>query len=90
MLDIKWIRDNAALLDAALEKRGAEPQSATLISLDEKRRAVIQTAQDMQARRNAASKEIGAAMAAKNSDLAEKLKAEVESIKVNLPAPEEE
>ena len=90
MLDIKWIRDNAALLDAALEKRGAEPQSATLIALDEKRRAVIQTAQDMQARRNAASKEIGAAMAAKNSDLAEKLKAEVAAIKVNLPAAEEE
>ena len=90
MLDIKWIRDNAALLDAALEKRGAEPQSAKLIALDEKRRAVIQTAQDMQARRNSASKEIGAAMAAKNSDLAEKLKAEVAAIKVNLPAAEEE
>lgn len=25
MLDIKWIRDNAEALDAALEKRGAEP-----------------------------------------------------------------
>ncbi|WLR98841.1 serine--tRNA ligase [Shinella sumterensis] len=90
MLDIKWIRDNPAALDAALAKRGASPLAQALIDLDEKRRAVIQTAQDMQSRRNAASKEVGAAMAAKNTDLAEKLKAEVSAIKDRLPAAEEE
>ncbi len=90
MLDIKWIRDNAAALDAALAKRGASPLAQVLIDLDEKRRSVIQKAQDMQSRRNAASKEIGAAMAAKNSELAEKLKAEVSDIKEQLPAAEEE
>jgi seryl-tRNA synthetase len=90
MLDIKWIRDNAAALDAALSKRGAEAQSANLLALDETRRAVIQKAQDMQSRRNAASKEIGVAMGQKNMELAEKLKAEVAAIKVDLPAAEEE
>ncbi len=90
MLDIKWIRDNAAALDAALAKRGASPLAQALIDLDEKRRAVIQKAQDMQSRRNAASKEIGAAMASKNAELAEKLKAEVSAIKDQLPAAEEE
>jgi seryl-tRNA synthetase len=90
MLDIKWIRENADALDAALAKRGASPLARTLIDLDEKRRAVIQTAQDMQSRRNAASKEIGAAMAARNAELAEKLKAEVSAIKDQLPAAEEE
>ena len=90
MLDIKWIRDNAEALDAALAKRGAEPLSATLISLDEKRRSLVQSLQDMQSRRNAASKEIGAAMAQKNSDLAEKLKAEVAELKTTMPALEEE
>jgi len=90
MLDIKWIRDNAEALDAALAKRGAEPLARALIDLDEKRRSVIQKAQDMQSRRNAASKEIGAAMAAKNSELADKLKAEVSAIKDQLPAAEEE
>ena len=90
MLDIKWIRDNADALDAALSKRGASPLAGILIDLDEKRRSVIQRAQDMQARRNAASKEIGAAMASKNSELAEKLKAEVAEIKNLLPAAEEE
>ncbi|WP_426238314.1 serine--tRNA ligase [Pararhizobium sp. DWP1-1-3] len=90
MLDIKWIRDNAEALDAALAKRGAEPLSAALISLDEKRRFLVQSLQDMQSRRNAASKEIGAAMAQKNSDLADKLKAEVAELKTTMPALEEE
>lgn len=90
MLDIKWIRDNAEALDAALAKRGAEPLSAALISLDEKRRSLVQSLQDMQSRRNAASKEIGAAMAQKNAELAEKLKAEVAELKTTMPALEEE
>jgi seryl-tRNA synthetase len=90
MLDIKWIRDNPEALDAALAKRGAEPLSASLIALDQKRRAVAQSMQDMQSRRNSASKEIGAAMAQKDMELAEKLKAEVASLKDTLPAAEEE
>lgn len=90
MLDIKWIRDNAEALDAALAKRGVEPLSAALISLDEKRRSLVQSLQDMQSRRNAASKEIGAAMAQKNGDLADKLKAEVAELKTTMPALEEE
>ncbi len=90
MLDIKWIRENAETLDAALAKRGAEPLATQLIALDEKRRAVVQSLQDMQSRRNAASKEIGAAMAQKNAELAEKLKAEVAALKDTMPAAEEE
>ncbi|MCF1461123.1 serine--tRNA ligase [Agrobacterium vitis] len=90
MLDIKWIRENPALLDQALAKRGAEPLSQSLIALDEQRRAVVQSMQDMQSRRNSASKEIGAAMAQKDVALAEKLKAEVASLKDTLPAAEED
>ena len=90
MLDIKWIRENADVLDAALAKRGAEPSSASLIATDERRRSILQALQDMQSRRNAASKDIGAAMAQKNSELAEKLKAEVAELKNSMPALEEE
>src|SRR5690606_29324143 len=90
MLDIKWIRDNPEILDEALKKRSADPMAATLIALDDARRSVIQKLQDMQSRRNAASKEIGAAMAQKNTDLAEKLKAEVAEIKDTMPAAEQE
>ncbi|MFW8585832.1 serine--tRNA ligase [Rhizobium beringeri] len=90
MLDIKWIRENPEALDAALAKRGAEPLAQTLVALDEKRRSAVQKAQDLLSRRNLASKEIGAAMAQKNSELAEKLKAEVAEFKTLLPAIEEE
>lgn len=54
MHDIKWIRENPEAFDAGLARRNAEPQSAMLIALDEKRRSVIQTLQDMQSRRNLA------------------------------------
>ncbi len=90
MLDIKWIRENADVLDAALAKRGAEPSSASLIAIDERRRTILQSLQDMQSRRNAASKDIGAAMAQKNTELAEKLKAEVAELKNSMPALEDE
>ena len=90
MLDIRWIRDNPEALDEALRKRHAEPMAASLIALDDTRRSVIQKLQDMQSRRNSASKEIGAAMAQKNADLAEKLKSEVSSLKDAMPAAEQE
>jgi seryl-tRNA synthetase len=90
MLDIKWIRENEAAFDAALAKRGAEPMAAALVALDDTRRAVIQKLQDMQSRRNSASKEIGAAMTQKNSELAEKLKAEMTELKETMPATEQE
>ncbi|NKL37119.1 serine--tRNA ligase [Rhizobium leguminosarum bv. viciae] len=90
MLDIKWIRENPEALDAALAKRGAEPLAQSLVALDEKRRSAVQKAQDMLSRRNLASKEIGAAMAQKNGELAEKLKAEVSELKTLLPAIEAE
>jgi seryl-tRNA synthetase len=64
--------------------------AATLLALDDKRRSVIQKLQDMQSRRNAASKEIGIALGQKNSELAERLKAEVGSIKDTMPLAEQE
>jgi len=89
MLDIRWIRDNPDALDAALEKRGAAPESAALIALDEERRAHVARVQDAQARRNAASKEIGAAMASGEAEKAEALKAEVADLKQFLSTAEE-
>ena len=89
MLDIKWIRENASALDAALAKRGADAASAELIKLDEERRQQVQALQDMQSRRNAASKEIGAAMGRKDLETAESLKAEVAELKGALQSAEE-
>ncbi|GAB5463917.1 serine--tRNA ligase [Hoeflea alexandrii] len=88
MLDIKWIRENPAALDAALAKRGAEPQSEQLIALDEARRSHVGALQALQERRNAASKDIGKAMAAKDQPTADSLKAEVAKLKDELQAGE--
>ena len=81
MYDIRWIRDNAAQFDAGLKNRGAEPLSAALIAIDDRRRQAITRAQEAQEKRNALSKEIGQAMAAKDQARAEQLKVDVSTLK---------
>ncbi|NCP15148.1 MAG: serine--tRNA ligase [Sphingomonadales bacterium] len=88
MHDIRFIRDNPEAFDAALARRGLEPQAADLIALDEERRAVTTKVQVAQSRRNEASKLIGAAMAKGERDAAEALKAEVAALKDEMPALE--
>ncbi len=61
MLDLKWIRENPRDFDAGLARRGLPPLSGDVLALDEERRAHTATLQEMQARRNTASKEIGKA-----------------------------
>ncbi|HET6320861.1 MAG TPA: serine--tRNA ligase [Hyphomicrobium sp.] len=90
MFDIKWIRENPEAFDAGLKKRGLSPQSADLIALDEARRAHVTKLQEAQARRNAASKEIGKSKAAKDEATAEALMAEVAALKDQLAAGEGE
>ena len=88
MYDIRWIRDNAAEFDAGLKNRGAEPLSSVLIAIDDRRRHAITRAQEAQEKRNALSKEIGQAMAAKDQARAEALKSEVSALKDVLSATE--
>jgi len=85
MHDIKWIRDNADAFDAALKRRGLSPLSEHLIELDQQRRNAIVASELVQARRNAASKEIGDAKKAKDDARAATLMAEVALHKTNLP-----
>jgi seryl-tRNA synthetase len=85
MYDIKWIRENAEAFDTGLKRRGLAPLSASLLGLDDTRRAAIAKAQASQERRNALSKEIGKAMGAKDVALAEQLKAEVAELKELQP-----
>ena len=90
MHDIRLIRDNPHAFDTSLARRGVAPVSATLVALDERRRALITEAQLGQARRNEASKAIGAAMAKGDKDVAEALKAEVAALKDRMSALETE
>ncbi len=84
MFDIRWIRDNAAAFDEGRAKRGLQPASAALVGLDDRRRAAIGRLEALQARRNAAAKEIGQAMGRKDAETAERLKTEVAALKADL------
>lgn len=84
MHDIRLIRENPEAFDAALARRGAEPQAATLVQLDEARRALTTRQQEVQARRNDLSKQVGQAKAAKDEARAQELMTEVASLKVEL------
>src|SRR5262245_32560094 len=90
MHDIKWIRDNPDAFDQGLARRGLPGEAKRLIEIDERRRAAIQKAEAALARRNAASREIGAAKKSGEEDAAQKLMAEVGRLKDEIPQLEAE
>ncbi|HEY9211746.1 MAG TPA: serine--tRNA ligase [Ancylobacter sp.] len=95
MHDIKWIREEPQGLVGALVRRGTSVEEAqalvdSLIALDERRRGGIVKLEELQARRNAASKDIGAAKKAKDDATAEALMAEVATLKTAIPTLEED
>src|SRR2546430_149278 len=85
MHDIKSIRDDPKAFDAALTRRVLAPVASSRLAIDEKRRAAILKSEQAQARRNAASKEIGEAKKAKDEPRAAKLMAEVAELKTTMP-----
>ncbi|XCD81891.1 serine--tRNA ligase [Candidatus Liberibacter asiaticus] len=90
MLDIQWIRQNPEHLDIALKKRHLEPQSEYILSLDEKYRILIKKIEDIRARRNSNSAQIGQAIAEGNLSLVDALKNETSTLKEQLPILEKE
>lgn len=90
MHDLKFIRDNPEAFDAALARRGAAPVAADIVTLDTKKRAIQTQLQESQARRNDASKAIGAAMGQGKREMADTLKAEVGALKITLTNLEEQ
>lgn len=59
MFDLKLIRKNPAAFDQALGKRGHEPIAHKILEIDERKRRIQTDTQDVQFRRNDASKRIG-------------------------------
>jgi seryl-tRNA synthetase len=91
MHDIKAIRENPQVWVSGWSSRGVEGAEALveeLLRLDRELRAAQTAGQEALAKRNAASKLIGAAMAKKDMAEAERLKAEVESLKGEIAASE--
>ncbi len=92
MLDVKWIRDNQDAFVKGLSDRGFGDPKATLtqiLTMDEQRRETIQALQELQATRNAASKDIGKAKQAKDEAEAKRLMDEVAGLKAAIQEGED-
>jgi seryl-tRNA synthetase len=92
VLDVKWIRENPDAFVKGMRDRGSDDPEVTLnriLKADEERRETIQVLQDAQARRNAASKEIGKAKQAKDEAEAKRLMDEVAGLKENIQQGED-
>jgi seryl-tRNA synthetase len=81
MHDIKAIRDNPSAYDLGWAARGMAAQTPAILDLDQKLRAAQTALQEAQSRRNDASKLIGQAKAKKDEAEAQRLMAEVETLK---------
>ena len=90
MHDIRAIRENPAVFDAALARRGNAPVSSDILSLDTDRRACIQATEAAQAEQNKASKLVGAAKAKGNEAEFDRLRALVSEKKVEMASLGEE
>lgn len=87
MHDIRAIRDNPEAYVAGWSSRGVEGAAEVVVrilALDVDLRAAQTTGQEALAKRNAASKAIGAAMGKKDMAEADRLKAEVETLKTDI------
>lgn len=88
MHDIRFIREHPDDFDAALARRGMDPLAGMILEIDSRRRGLQGEIQELQSRRNLASKEIG--MRKGKGEDADDLIAEVNDIKVRMPGLEEE
>jgi len=89
MHDIRAIRDNPDAFVAGWSSRGVEDADTlvkSILALDVDLRAAQTAGQDALAKRNAASKLIGAAMGRKDMAEADRLKTEVETLKGEIAA----
>jgi len=90
MHDIKWIREHKEEFDRGLARRGLPGEADKLLAIDERRRGAIQKTEAALARRNVASREIGAAKKSNEEAAAQALMAEVARLKTEIPTLEAE
>ncbi len=90
MHDLKALRADPAAFDAAMARRGVSGASASILAADAALRAVQTALQTALARRNEASKAIGAAKAQKDEERANALMAEVSLLKAEIAGGEAE
>ena len=86
MHDLRYIREHPEEFDAAMQRRGAEAVSASLLKADAARRAAQTAFQEMQERRNSLSREIGKVK--KEGGDADAVMAEVHGLKDGIAGEE--
>ena len=84
MHDIRALRADPAAYDAAWALRGLPPQTPAILEIDRRLRAAQTSLQEAQGRRNEASKLIGQAKGRKDEAEAQRLMAEVETLKAEM------
>ena len=82
MLDIKEMRRDPERVAKAVGRRGKEIDMKPFLEADEKRRQIIAKVEELQAQRNAKSKEVG--QLKRNGENADALMAEVSAIKAEI------
>lgn len=88
MLDIRFVRENAEAVKAAMANRKAEVDIDATISLDDRRRAIVAEAEELKAERNRISKSIGKII--QEGGDAEAIKAQVREMGDQISAFDEE
>ncbi|MBL8536450.1 MAG: serine--tRNA ligase [Hyphomonadaceae bacterium] len=81
MHDIRAIRETPAIFDAAWRRKGLSPQTPAILEADARLRNATTAKQEAEAARNAGSKEIGKAKAAKDEARASELMRQVAAAK---------
>jgi seryl-tRNA synthetase len=96
MHDIKWIRDNPAEFDRLLSRRNLDAQARrrfsaeNIISIDERRRAIVRVYEGALAQRKALSKENEVARRNKDEAAIKRLTEEVLGLKTTISTTEKE
>jgi len=96
MHDIKWIRENPSEFDRQLSRRNLDDEtrrrfsSANIISIDERRRAIVRVHEGALTRRKAASKENEVARRNKDEATIKRLTDEVLELKTTISRTEKE
>ncbi|HMM07202.1 MAG TPA: serine--tRNA ligase [Clostridiales bacterium] len=88
MLDLKFVRQNKELIEDSLRRRNLNRSLDSFMEIDEKRRAALGKMEEMKAKNNAVSKEVG--QRKKTGAATDDLMAEMKQLKGSIKEAEEE
>jgi seryl-tRNA synthetase len=88
MLDLKFVRQNKELVENSMRRRNVNRNLDHFMEIDEKRRIALGKMEEMKAKNNAVSKEVG--QRKKAGEATDDLMAEMKDLKVSIKEAEEE